>query len=155
MKPFKFQFASLLSLRDAERDATRADLTAALREQARIMAGRDTAERKLAQHQAEQRSLRAANMATLNVLRQAQRHAACLRKELVEGLAAERQADAEVLRCQAALTQSEREVKVLEKLLEHQQACYRVDFARAEVKQLDKVAAQRFTRTQPPDARVA
>ncbi len=155
MKPFQFRLASLLSLRDAERDAKRDDLTAALAEHDRVLAGRDAVERKLAVHQAEQRSLRAANRATLDVLMHAQRYAACLRNELGEWYAAEHQAVTEVIRCQEALTQTEREVEVLEKLRERQRARYRVDFARAEVKQFDEVAAQRFARTQAPAARPA
>jgi flagellar export protein FliJ len=155
MKPFTFRLASLLSLREAERDATQAAFSAALAEQARAIGGREAAERKLIEQQSDHRRSQVAGVVTLDVLFRAERYAASLRNELSEWTTARHLADAEVLHSQAALAVAEREVEILEKLREHQQARYQLEHSRAEVKQLDEVAAQRFRRAHTPDARVA
>jgi flagellar export protein FliJ len=155
MKPFTFRLAGLLSLREAERDARRTAFTAALAEQSLAIAGREVVERKLAEQQAEHRRVQAGGAVTLDVLLRAERYAASLRQELAERAAAERLAAAEVLRQRESLFAAEREVEILEKLREHQQARYQIDRSRVEVKQFDEVAAQRFSRAQASNSRAA
>ena len=155
MKPFTFRLAGLLSLREAHRDARRTAYTAALAEQARAIAGRETVERKLAGQQDEHRRAQAGSTVTLDVLLRAERYATSIRQELAERAAGERLAEAEVLRQQESLSAAEREVEVLEKLREHQQARYQLDRSRAEVKLFDEVAAQRFSRAPAPNSRAA
>jgi len=155
MKPFTFRLASLLSLRESERDERRAAFTASLAEQARATAARADSERKLAEQRAAHRRTQVAGKVTLAVLLGAERYAATLRRELAERAAAERLAQAEVLRQQESLAVAEREVEILVKLREHQQTRYQLECSRAETKRLDEVAAQRFGREHASDARAA
>jgi flagellar protein FliJ len=146
MKPFAFRLQSLDDLRKAERDARRADLATALAEQARLTACRQSLEQRLDAARHQSRLARLAGQMTVETLVRGQQFEASLQHDLKAVRQFEALAEAASAQCRGALTTAEREVQVLEKLHERQRAEHQLEQARAQTRQLDEVAAERFSR---------
>jgi flagellar FliJ protein len=141
MSPFRFRLETLLRLRMAERDQRRADLAKALRAE-QVLLG------DLAQVGAEQAELAGAlrersapGAADVDALQRTSRYQLVLkaRQGQLESQLAQVRAEAE--RRRLALVEADRQVRVLEKLRERQQAAHRTRQSQLEVKELDEVAA--------------
>ena len=146
MKPFSFRLQALDALRKAERDARRADFAAALTEQARLAQCRQTLAEQLAAAEQQTREARIAGQLTIETLIRGQHFESSLRGEVESLIGLQAAAEAVTARTRESLAIAEREVQVLEKLHERQLAEHRLEHTRAETRQLDEVAAERFQR---------
>jgi flagellar protein FliJ len=140
MARFKFRLATLLKLREATRDERRAELAQAYRADDVL---RDHSE----QVQTELNSLReqcrnAAGPGTIDLDRliEAQRYEIILKAQQRHLNEQRGRLAAEIERRRVALLAANREVRVLEKLREHQAEQYKQEENRLDIKRLDEVA---------------
>jgi flagellar export protein FliJ len=145
MKPFRFRLATVLRLRNAARDERRSELGRALRaaEVLREQQGKVAAE--LVENQDAARRLmqqQAASSAGVNVdsLLNTNRHALVLKAQLAQLGKQQQQIAAEIAKRQAALVEADRDVRVLEKLQEKQQAEHEQRSLALEQRELDEIA---------------
>lgn len=147
MKPFRFRLATLLRLREQTRDERRNQLAEAYR-----------AEQILAEHratvQAEADTLRiesgrAVQARTINVdrLLDHHRYQLILAAQLANIDVQARKLAGEIDRRREALVAADREVRVLEKLREAQQARHRLAVEAVESKQFDEIASLQYVGT--------
>ncbi|MBN2579312.1 MAG: flagellar export protein FliJ [Pirellulales bacterium] len=143
MPKFHFRLATLLKLRQAERDQRRRELSEALRaddvlqEQLRVV----HAEEQWLKNQC--RKAAGPGAVDVDCLLEAQRYEWTLRiqeRRLTEQKA---QLAEEIERRRAALVAADREVKILEKLRDHQAERHRQEENRRDIKQLDEIAQRR------------
>jgi flagellar protein FliJ len=144
--PFHFRLETLLRLRLADRDLRRADLAKALRAEATLES--QAAGLRQEQHATADLSRQLASPGAGDVDRLLASH----RYELVLKTRAQqlaghiRQVQAEVERRRLALVEADREVRVLEKLRDKQQAAHQDRQAKREQRELDEQALIGFTR---------
>jgi len=143
MSKFKFRLATFLRLREAFRDDRRAELAEAYRADD-LVAGRQTeVARELLSLEDECRRAAGPGPVQVDLLLEAQRYEILLKAHAQQ---LGRQRDllaAEIERRRQALVHANRDVRVLEKLREHQAAGHRQEEHRREIKQIDEVAQQR------------
>jgi flagellar protein FliJ len=137
---FTFRLQTLLRLRIGERDERRADLAKALRAEALLGA----TQRKLHHDQADLvarvRQLKSPGAADVDALIQAHRYEVVLAAQARQLAAQIAQVAAEIERRRQVLVETDRQVRVLEKLRERQAAAHRQRQERLEAKQLDELA---------------
>jgi flagellar protein FliJ len=140
MARFKFRLATLLKLREATRDERRAELAQAYRAD-------ETLQAYLEQVQAEQIALKercrkATEPGTIDVdwLIEAQRYEVILKSQQRNFNEQRSRLAAEIERRRVALLAANREVRVLEKLREHQADQHKQEENRLDIKRLDEVA---------------
>ena len=143
MAKFKFRLATLLKLREAARDERRAELAEAYRAD-------DILNERLQQIHGELNAMsigcrKAAGPGAVNIdlLIESQRYEVTLRACEKQTLAQRQRLAVEIERRRESLLAANREVRVLEKLREHQIERYREEENRRDVKRLDEVAQQR------------
>jgi flagellar export protein FliJ len=146
MPPFQFRCATLLRLREADRDEKRLHLADALRAQ-------EIVEQRIEEINAEMEAVRARaargampGPVDVDALMETQRYELLLKGERK---AAEDQKDrvaAEAQRRREALVAADREVRTLEKLRENQQARHEREQERQNRKQIDDIATQQYVR---------
>jgi flagellar export protein FliJ len=147
MNTFHFRLATLLRLREAARDERRGRLAEAQRAEDVVV----TRLRELDAELAEQRLIPITatvpgRQINLDRLLDAERYELLLR---TERLAIERQRveiSEEIERRRQALVAADREVRVLERLRDHQEELFRAEQNRREIRLLDEVATLRYSR---------
>ena len=143
MAKFRFRLATLLKVREADRDQLRAKLAEAYEAEQLLETQRAALRTELVQLQIATRQLLTHSRPDMNRLLESQRYQAVLKarqKTLVE------QADvlaAEVERRREAVVEADQQVRVLEKLRDRQLDDHRQQLTRIEVRDLDEVAGQR------------
>lgn len=148
-----FRLATLLRLKEADRDDRRGELAEAFR-------AAETIDERLSEvHQNLEglRKLQTAGAGDVDVDRliEAGRYEMVLRVQQLQLEQNRQQVQAEVERRREVLVAADREVRVLEKLRETQQQKERTDMERQAMKRLDEVAGQGHWRRQAEDNRPA
>lgn len=142
MAIFHYRLATMLRLRENERDRCRLELAEAQREEERIAARISQLNDELTRLE---RSLqKAVGPGRIDVLRlhHVQRHQQQLKADLQHAEAAQRAAAAEAERRRQMLLEADREVRTLEKHREQQLARHQAAELKLEIKQLDEQATQ-------------
>jgi len=147
MNTFRFRLATLLRLREAARDERRGRLAEAQRAEDVVVERLREIDAELA----EQRLVPVTATApgrriNLDQLLDAERYELLLR---TERLGVERQRaeiSEEIERRRQALVAADREVRVLERLREHQEELFRAEQNRRDIRLLDEVATLRYSR---------
>jgi flagellar FliJ protein len=149
----KFRLASLLRLKEADRDDRRGELAEAFR------AGEAIDERlaEVRQNQDELRKLQTVEAGGVNVDRliEAGRYEMVLRVQQLQLEQNRQQVQAEIERRREILVAADREVRVLEKLREKQHQKEVAEMERLATKQLDEVAGQGHWRREAENNRQA
>jgi flagellar FliJ protein len=143
MKKFHFRLATLLRLREQERDEFRAHLAQAFAAETDLLAKKQSL---LAQSLAVRRDAQSATQPgylDVDSLRESHRFHLVIATELacVEAQAA--QLAVEIEQRRAAVVVADREVRILEKLRSRQQQRHNQELLIEEVKQLDEIASRR------------
>lgn len=143
MAKFKFRLATLLRLREATRDERQAELAEAYRAD-------DLLIERLEQIHGELNAIvigcrKAVGPGTVNIdlLIESQRYEVTLHAYEKQTLEQRKRLAVEIERRREALLAANREVRVLEKLREHQIERHREEENRRDIKRLDEVAQQR------------
>jgi len=145
MAQFHFRLATLLKLRQSQRDERRLELAEALRAEDMVQEHFDAVRTEWEMLKRHCRKAAGPGAVDVDRLLEAQRYELTLRsrqQQLTEQLA--RLAE-EIQRRHAALVNANREVKMLEKLRDQQAARHRHKENRIAIKQLDEIAQQRAT----------
>jgi flagellar protein FliJ len=153
MPPFRFRLQTLARLHEAARDERRAELADALRVD-------DALRGQLAELEADRllaRKIQTLGAGPVDVdrLLEAQRYEAAIVGEIRHVEDQRKRVAEEIERRRAALVEADRQVKVLEKLRESQQAEHAATELAAEMKMFDEVAGRRrpsFSSGTPDDA---
>lgn len=142
MKKFSFRLATLMKLREADRDERRGELAKAYRA-IEVIDGR------LAEIEQELQSARSVGRTgadigdiAVDTLLDYERYELTLMAEKKNVESQRTQVAEEAERRRAALVEADREVQVLDKLREKQLARHRAEQQRAELRQLDDVAGR-------------
>ncbi len=150
MAKFRYRLATLLRLREAVRDQRREALAEAYRvdELLSVQLARLADEIGSLSEQCR----RAAGPGIVNVdrLLEAQRYELALRARQRQLHEQQRNVAEEIERRREALTEADREVRVLEKLRQRQAARHQYEENRREVKLLDEVAQRQFAQRKAP-----
>jgi flagellar FliJ protein len=143
MAKFHFRLTTLLRLRKAERDERRLELSEALRA-ADILQGQwELVRAEWEWLKGHCRKAAGPGVVDVDRLLEAQRYELTLRSRQQRLTEQRARLDEEIERRRTALTAADREVKMLEKLRDHQAARHRGEEERRAIKQLDEVAGQR------------
>jgi flagellar FliJ protein len=151
MEPFRFRLATVLRLRSAVRDERRTELGRALRAAEVLREQQDKVTRELAENQDSarklmQRQASSGDGVSVDALLHTHRHALVLKAQLTQLAKQQQQIAAEIAKRQAALVEADRDVRVLEKLQEKQQAEYESRALAVEQRELDEIAVLRAFR---------
>jgi flagellar export protein FliJ len=150
MAKFKFRLATLLRLRQSVRDERRAALAQAYRAE-EILRGQHGqlagALEEVARHCQEALSPGQVN---IDQVLEARRYELVLKSQQQEIGRQQQAVEAEIEHRRGALSEANREVRVLEKLRDRQQDRYRQEENRREIKELDEVAGRRAVRGEVP-----
>ena len=140
MARFKFRMATLLKLREAARDERRTELAQAYR--ADDVLGKNLEQVRTELNALEDRCRKAAGPGTIDIDRliEAQRYEIILKVQQRSLNEQRGRLAAEIERRRVALLAANREVRVLEKLREHQIEQHNQAENRLEIKRLDEVA---------------
>ncbi len=150
MATFKFRLATLLKLREAARTERRAHLAQAYQADALLESQQQQTTQMLLDLQADCRAASLPGEINVDRLLEAQRHETMLRAQRQQ-LQQQREAVAEEIeRRRNALTEANREVKVLEKLRERQLQRHQAEESRRDIQRLDEVGQQRALREVHP-----
>ena len=150
MAKFKFRLATLLRLREAARDERRTELAEAYRADDILRQGLDRVGKQLGWLQDGCRKAAGPGTVDVDRLVEAQRYELVLRTQQSR-LGQQREAvTAEIDRRRQSLVGANRDVRLLEKLRQHQAQRHRQTENRREIKQLDEVAGQRAAREDLP-----
>ena len=150
MAKFKFRLATLLRLREAARDERRTELAEAYRADDILRQGLDRVGKQLGWLQDGCRKTAGPGTVDVDRLVEAQRYELVLRTQQSR-LGQQREAvTAEIDRRRQSLVGANRDVRLLEKLRQHQAQRHRQTENRREIKQLDEVAGQRAAREDLP-----
>ena len=144
MKRFEFRLATLLRLREAERDECRTRLASAMGVEAELHTQMQQLQAKIS---AARRDYTAdVGHVDVDRLLAAQRYEIVL--EMDRRRLAEQQVvvAAEIETCRTALVEADRAVRVLERLRETQRERWRAEAEKQEHKLLDEIATQRYLR---------
>lgn len=149
----KFRLATLLRLREADRDDRRGELAEAFRAAETI----DEHLAEVRQHLEGLRKLQTVEAGGVDVDRliEAGRYEMVLRVQQLQLEQNRQQVQAEVERRREILVAADREVRVLEKLRETQQQKERAELERLAMKRLDEVAGQGHWRREAEKTRSA
>ena len=151
MEPLRFRLATVLRLRLAARDERRSELGRAqraaevLRDQQRKI-NAEIAENQDALRSLMQRQAASNGGVSVDSLLNANRHSLLLKSQLAQLAKQLEQIAAEIAKRQAALVEADRDVRVLEKLQEKQQAEYETRGLALEQRDLDEIAVLRSWR---------
>ncbi|MCI0360881.1 MAG: flagellar export protein FliJ [Planctomycetaceae bacterium] len=146
---FHFRLAAVLRLRLADRDQRRAELAAAERIEDTLLTQADALARERLQIVQRSRALASPGTADIDRLMATHRYVAALRakaQELAEQLQAAR---IETERRRLVLVEANRQVRVLQKLREKQQAAHQARGEKQEQLLLDESALVAFLRAAP------
>lgn len=143
MPKFKFRLATLLKLREATRDERRTELAEAYRADDILVQRLQEIRGELSATSAECRKAAGPGAVNIDLLIESQRYEVTLRAYERQTLAQRERLAAEIERRREALLAADREVKVLEKLREHQIERHSAEENRRDVKRLDEVAQRR------------
>jgi flagellar protein FliJ len=143
MAKFKFRLATLLKLREATRDERRAELAEAYRADDILQERLDQIHGELDAMKSGCRKAVGPGAVNIDLLIESQRYEVTLRAYEKQALAQRERLAAEIERRREALLAANREVRVLEKLRDHQLERHRDEENRRDIKRLDEVAGQR------------
>jgi flagellar export protein FliJ len=150
MAKFRFSMATLLRLREAARDDRRAELAEALRAHETLCLWVDQANAELERLHGACRQAAGPGTVDVDRLAAAQRYELLLRAKLQQLHAQREQLAPEIERRRQALVYANRDVRVLEKLRDHQHQRHEAEAERRQVKVLDEVAQVRALREDEP-----
>ena len=143
MAKFKFRLATLLRLREADRDERRGELAEAYQADQIMENQQKELEANLAELALKCREAVAPGPVDVDRLVDTQRFEILFREQRQHLLQQREAAAVEIERRRARLVEANREVRVLEKLKERQMQRHREEEGRREVKVLDEVAGIR------------
>ncbi len=140
MAKFRFRLATLQKLREVRRDELRIKLAEAIRATQMLDEQISAVSSELVELQNTQRAA-IAGSANVNTLMETQRYQAVLRSQQSTMIEQAGILAAEVERRRQVVVESDKEVRVLEKLYDRQRDEHRKNLQRAEVKELDEIAS--------------
>ncbi|HUT10828.1 MAG TPA: flagellar export protein FliJ [Thermoguttaceae bacterium] len=140
MAKFKFRLATLLRLREAARDQRREELAEAYRADDLLREQLARTEEEIGWLRNQCRRVAAPGTINVDQLVEAQRYEVVLKVRQKQLQGQREQIGAEIERRRQALVVANRNVRVLEKLREHQARRHRETENRQEIKQLDEAA---------------
>lgn len=140
MARFRFRLATLLRIREAARDERRGQLAEALRIADDLQARLDELDAEIGDARRQQTV--PPGQVDVDRLISAQRYEGALLVDRVQTQAQKDAVEVEIERRRLALVESDRDVRVLEKLREKQQSRHRADEEVRLMKALDEVAAR-------------
>lgn len=146
MKPFRFRLESLLRVREADRDARRAELAQSLAVQERLRVELELGTQQLAESRRNDRELRQSTAFSLESLRQSDSLRQVLAVKQTRILAAVAESTSDVDACQLHLAAAEREYQAVARLKASRLAEYQRDAVRQESKLADEAAGRAFRR---------
>jgi flagellar export protein FliJ len=146
MLPFRFRLATLLRLRESDRDERRSHLADAQRAEDIVRARIAEIDGETSRLRGESARLSRPGAVNVDVLMEINRFELLLVAERQAAVQQQKLVAEEVERRRLALVAADREVRVLERLRETQQERHRQDAERQERKQLDESAAHAFVR---------
>jgi len=146
MAQFTFRLATLLRLREAVRDQRRAELAEAYRVDDLLQNQQSQADEQLAQLRLRCRKMTEPGTIQVDPLIDAQRYEVVLKARQGQLKKQRDTVAAEIERRREVLNEATREVRVLEKLRDKQEARHRAEGRRQETKFLDEVAGARAAR---------
>jgi len=144
----RFRLAALLRLRLAERDQRRLDLAKALRAVQILQQQQAEVVQEEAQWLAQVRDLLAPGPTDLDAVLAMYRYAAVLRGRLQQLASQLAEVQREAQRRRTALVEADRQVRVLEKLVQRQAQAERCQALRREAQRLDEAALAGYLRRQ-------
>jgi len=147
---FRFRLETLLRLRLADRDQRRAELVKAQRAEDTLLAQAEALAREQTQTHELSRNLASPGAADIDRLIAAHRYELVLRTKAQQLAGQIQQVKTEVERRRQVLVEADRQVRVLEKLREKQQAAHTIREEKHEQKELDEQALVGFTRREVP-----
>ena len=142
MAKFRFRLTALQKLREAHRDEMRSKLAEAYQAERLLQEQIATAQQEERNLQGTQRGQLQQPTTDVNQLLNSQRYAAVLRSQVTTLLDQSKMLATEIEKRRQALVESDRQVRVLEKLHERQLDAHRNETLRAEIKVLDEVASR-------------
>ena len=143
MPPYRFRLATLLRLREGDRDQRRAQLAEAYQAEDKLRQQIVEIDRQLADLRHDYSAQAAPGTVLVDRLVSTQRYELVLMSQKQTQQKQAQLLAAEVERRRLLLVEADREVRVLEKLRERQQERHRADEARQETKLLDEVALRK------------
>lgn len=143
---FRFRMATMLQLRERDRDERRRELAQALEAERRLMLRTEEIHLEIETLRNEKRNRAAGGEISVERLLNDGRYELILRAEIANLAKQIEQVRAEAERRRQALTEADREVKVLEKLRERRREQYREQEDRLDTKRLDELASAAFAR---------
>ena len=146
MSSFRFRLETLLRLRLADRDLRRQELAKAQRAEDTLLGQADTLAREQNDVQELSRKLASPGAADVDRLIASHRYELVLRARSQQLVNQIEQVRGEVERRRQVLVEADRQVRVLEKLRDRQQAAHQARAEKFEQKQLDEQAMIGFTR---------
>jgi flagellar export protein FliJ len=146
MAQFQFRLASLLQLRQAERERRQSLLAETLAQLRQLQVHRGALESELRDQQRSTRAIAGPGLLDVGGLRRADRFRSSLGSRLARLAEQERSVEQEIGRRREALVEADREVRVLEKLQARQHARHRAEQAQTERNELDDVALRATNR---------
>jgi flagellar export protein FliJ len=147
MPKFKFRLATLLKLREATRDERQAELAEAYRADDILVERIEYINGELQSMKSGCRQAVSPGAVNIDLLIESQRYEVTLRAYEKQTLEHRKRLAVEIDRRREALLAANREVRVLEKLREHQIEAFRAEENRKDIKRLDEVAQQRAAAT--------
>jgi flagellar export protein FliJ len=144
MLPFRFRLATLLRLREADRDERRTQLADAQRAEDIVRARVGEIDGELGRLRGEAAQLSKPGVVNVDELMEIERYELLLAAERQAALQQQKLVTEEVERRRSALVTADREVRVLERLRETGHERHRQEADRQERKQLDETATRAF-----------
>lgn len=146
MADFRFRLASLMRLRESERDDRRESLAQAFRADQMLQQNQEAVQADLRENQRQVQQCAAPGPISVESLLGRHRYELVLQAQLRQ-IQRQRQAiAAEIERRRQALVEADRELKILEKLRERHLQEYRFQQEKLELRQLDEIALRRTVR---------
>jgi flagellar export protein FliJ len=149
VKQFRFHLHALFRLREANRDARRAELAQAIAEQERLIAEQTAIQQQLAKHRQIDRELRASTQFSPESLRQAEGIRQAMAKTHLRQKSAIMAAAGQVEVFRRQLADAEREYQVIVRVRDLRFAAHQISTSREEAKVMDESAARTLRRTGP------
>jgi flagellar protein FliJ len=140
MSKFHFQLATLLRLREATRDERRVELAEVHRSDAELGSQLTRLNAEQGRLREDRRREAGPGLVNLPRLIAAQQYARALRAREAEVTRTRQTLAAEIDRCRQALLEADRDVRMLEKLRQHQSETHGQEAERQESKRLDEAA---------------
>jgi flagellar export protein FliJ len=146
MLPFRFRLATLLRLREADRDERRTQLADAQRAEDIVRARIGDIDGEIVRLRGESARLSRPGLVNVDELMEIERYELLLGAERLAAKQQHQLVATEVERRRGALVMADREVRVLERLRETQHQRHRQEADRQERKELDETATHAFVR---------